>query len=438
LVPKSHLHDRMHLRALLLVWAGILVFVFAGRLFTTDITAELQVSGSLIGARPLLTAEDGWTVQGVSPGLTYVPHGIGYPVLLLPAAVAGQVAGLEAGKVTVAALNVLWSLVLMAVWFLLARRWVRQSSRSRIIMLGIAGMLAVYGRMPYDVTAAAAAGLAGVLLMTDDRPLWAGICLGLAILIRLDSIVLLPAFWPGIAGRKKLLRLLYGAVPFLLLAGAANLFRFGSPLLEGHGQDPAMAFSPLSGGITGLLFSPGKGLIWYAPISILALFYNRDMKMWLPFALSLILHGVIHDWTGGTGWGPRFLIPTLPLLLLPLTRRGVGGKVFPVLIALGIVLLVVAAWSNTNAIEQELGPDLFDDPGRQRVIWTLDRSPLVGAFASFGEWPPELFGVHAAAAAGLPPWTGFAAQALAGSGLILAGYMLGRRRPEPKGENGAA
>ena len=199
-----------------------------------------------------------------------------------------------------------------------------------------------------------------------------------------------------------------------------------------------MAFSPLSGGITGLLFSPGKGLVWYSPIFVLAIFHNRDMRMWLPFVLSLILHGVIHDWTGGTGWGPRFLVPALPLLLLPLTRKGAGGKAFPVLIAFGIVLLAVAAWSNTNAVERELGPDLFDDPGRQRVLWTFSHSPLTGAFASFGEWPPELFGVHAAGAAGLPSWAGFAVQALAGGGLILAGCMLGRRRPGAGRESGTA
>jgi hypothetical protein len=426
-LAREHTGAGVDLRALVLVWTGILILVFAGRLFTTDVSGELQVSGSLTGARPFLTATDGWTVEGISGEHRYLPHGIGYPVLLVPAALAGQLAGQEAGKVAAALLNIIWSLVLIVSWYLLSRKWIGDVSWSRIVLLGIAGMLAVYGRMPYDVTAAAAAGMVGVLMMTSDRPVLAGIFLGLAIMIRLDSVVLLPAFWPGRAGSRKLLKLLLGALPFLLVIGAVNLIRFGNPLSDGHGQDPALAFSPLSGGLTGLLISPGKGLLWYCPVFVLALFHNRDLRTWMPFAISLLLHGMIHDWTGGTGWGPRFLVPALPLLLMPLARRGTGGKVFNVLVAAGIVLLVVAAWSNTNEVERQLGPDLFDDPGRQQVIWTFSRSPLTGAFSSLGEWPPELFGVHAATTAGFPAWTGMMIQLLAGGGLVLAGVRLGRR-----------
>jgi hypothetical protein len=428
-VVKSILPGDRDLRALVLVWAGVLVLVFAGRLFTTDVAAELQVSGSFLGERPLLSAESGWTVSGISQGAAYVPHGPGYPVLLIPAAAAELLLGPEAGKVAAALVNALASLVLVSVWFLLSRKWVGEASWPRTVLLGIAGMLAVYGRMPYDVTSAAAAGMAGVLLMARDRPFPAGLCLGLALLVRLDSLVFLPAFWPGRDGIRKLIPLLGGTLPFLLLLAAANLYRFGSPFEDGHAQDPAMAFTPLSGGITGLLASPGKGLVWYAPMAVLAILRSRDFRLWLPFALSLVLHGVLYDWSGGTGWGPRFLVPTLPLLLMPLVRRGAGGKVFAVLAATGIVLTAVAAWSDTNSLEQGLGPDLFGEDGRQRVLWTFDRSPLTGAFRAFGSWPPELFGAYAAGRAGLPPWAGLAMQLAAGGALVAAGVRTGRARP---------
>ena len=88
------------------------------------------------------------------------------------------------------------------------------------------------------------------------------------------------------------------------------------------------------------------------------------------------------------------------------------------------MLLSVASWSDTNAIEQELGPDLFDTPGRQQVIWTFSRSPLIGAFSAFGRWPPDLFGVHAAVRAGLPSLAGFAVQLMAGCGLLYAGARV--------------
>ncbi|MBN1434150.1 hypothetical protein JW921_05275, partial [Candidatus Fermentibacterales bacterium] len=75
-----------------LAWASLLVFAFAGGLYSTDVQAQLEVSGSLIGQRPLLTAEHGWLVQGRN-GLEYAPHGIGYSLMLLPAALCGAALG---------------------------------------------------------------------------------------------------------------------------------------------------------------------------------------------------------------------------------------------------------------------------------------------------------------------------------------------------------
>jgi len=36
--------------------------------------------------------------------------------------------------------------------------------------------------------------------------------------------------------------------------------------------------------------------------------------------LSMIPYTLVRDWYGGDAWGPRFLIPVLPLMLLPLSE----------------------------------------------------------------------------------------------------------------------
>jgi hypothetical protein len=189
-----------------------------------------------------------------------------------------------------------------------------------------------------------------------------------------------------------------------------NWYRFGSPFLDGHGQDPAIAIEPFKGGIPGLLLSPGKGLLYYAPLCIFALFFQKDWRLWTPFVLSLVFHGMLYDWSGGTGWGPRFLFTTLPFLLMPLSRKGTGGKLFWIIATMGIIVCIPAFWSNPSLLEQASGMDLFDETSRHAVLWTYSSSPLVSAFRNFAVGVPDLFGAAMAVSSGIPPWTGVLAQ----------------------------
>jgi membrane protein YdbS with pleckstrin-like domain len=79
-------------------------------------------------------------------------------------------------------------------------------------------------------------------------------------------------------------------------------------------------------GVWGLLFSPGKGLLLYAPPVLLALLafapfvqcYPREGLAIAGLSLSYVLaYGTRRGWHGGLCWGPRYLLPVLPLMLLP-------------------------------------------------------------------------------------------------------------------------
>lgn len=405
----------------LAVWTGLLAVVFGGRLFTTDIAAQYQVAESILGARPLFTADCGWLVSGQGSD-SYVPHGLGYSIVLLPAAAVGLVLGGAAGKVAGAGTGALMSVMLFLAVDALGRGFFGRIDRRRLVpvMLGFMGL--VYGRMPYDVTAASALALWGAVLIHRRRFGAAGVLMGAAMLTRADSVLLLPAFWMGCKEGRGYLAFLRGVLPFVLAMMAYNQFRFGSILDDGHGQDPAIAFNPSSIGIVGLLFSPGKGLTWYAPMWLLAAFSCRNPRLWLPFALFLLFHGFLYDWTGGTGWGPRFLMPGLPLLFLPLLQPGAGGRVFPVLSAVALAVSLMAGVTDTNALERSLGPDPFHTAGRQAVIWSIARSPLVNTLASPAGSGPDILGYRAA---GVP---GAAVQLLLGSGMACAGLASMKRR----------
>jgi hypothetical protein len=107
-----------------------------------------------------------------------------------------------------------------------------------------------------------------------------------------------------------------------------NHARFGSWLNNGHSHDPLVAFTtPIWDGFLGQLLSPGKGIVFFAPPLLIALggwwLLRRREPVLVVFAgaavLSYVLfHSRFGDWSGSTAWGPRFVVPVIGLMMLPL------------------------------------------------------------------------------------------------------------------------
>ncbi len=170
-----------------------------------------------------------------------------------------------------------------------------------------------------------------------------GIFLALAVLTHFgDSILYVPIFAVYAASRTPPLArirvLLAFVVPIgiaLLITVAYNAARFGSPLNFGYGiigdvhdTRPPHSLQALWEGIYGPLLSPGKGVFLYAPILLLAplgfaRFFKRERRATLLLsaicAICVLAHAnTLIVWLGGWAWGPRFLVPILPLAILPL------------------------------------------------------------------------------------------------------------------------
>jgi hypothetical protein len=185
--------------------------------------------------------------------------------------------------------------------------------------------------------------LLAVLLLLRATPrgaLLAGASLAAALLVKLTSVLVLPALLllPDATGRPlwrtpRLLALLLGPVLVGIAAQAAyNLARFGSPLATGYstGGGGGLDFggNPLVG-LYGLLVSPGRGLVWFAPPVIATVFVARRFTARHPglglvlgslAGLWILVHAFWRDWDSGWGWGPRYLLPILPFLVLPLVE----------------------------------------------------------------------------------------------------------------------
>ena len=134
---------------------------------------------------------------------------------------------------------------------------------------------------------------------------------------------------------------------------------------------------PVWAGLYGLLVSPGKGLLFFAPVVLLsaagaASFVRRHR--WDAFlffgvpAVYLLVYGSKGVWHGG-GWGPRYLVPALPFLAclaLPIAERLLRPG-SPVRLARAAAAILVAA----SVVIQLLGvakhPNLYTVMFRDHV-----------------------------------------------------------------------
>ncbi len=148
-----------------------------------------------------------------------------------------------------------------------------------------------------------------------------------------------------------------------VLTIAYNLARFGDPLEFGYKPPADPGFTtPLFEGAAGLLFSPEKSLLLFAPAIVLvpaalvALARGRRAFAALIaglFATSFVLAATWHSWMGGWSWGPRLLIPGVAVLLVALAPW-IGDhvarmRVAAALFALGFLLSLPAVVAPAGA-----------------------------------------------------------------------------------------
>lgn len=145
--------------------------------------------------------------------------------------------------------------------------------------------------------------------------------------ILIPIAILLWPNWRSLDRRTRLRLLIAAALPVLLWIAAIgwyNWFRFGSLTSFGYNESSLTLSMPLN--VLGLLFSPGKGLIFYSPLVVLgALGIPRLWRQdrWLVaallsfIALLALISGASTYW-GDELWGPRYVVPAAWTLLVPI------------------------------------------------------------------------------------------------------------------------
>jgi hypothetical protein len=155
-----------------------------------------------------------------------------------------------------------------------------------------------------------------------------GVFIGLGMLMKPPfAILLLPLFAMYLARRDFRAALLF-VVPIcvsLLVILSLNNAMFGSPWEASQDWQQGSLLS----GAKGLLFSRKYGLLITAPIffavvaawpSFFRTHTHDAIVLGSGFGLYFVLFSMYATWNGGTCYGPRYLVPVLPLLCVSLTE----------------------------------------------------------------------------------------------------------------------
>ncbi|HVL31817.1 MAG TPA: hypothetical protein VM299_06235 [Solirubrobacteraceae bacterium] len=346
--------------------ALFLLLVGQAQVTVLDGSSMLAVAQSLVHDGTFAVAPE-LGVRG-HDGRSYSKYGLLLPLLATVPVALAQPVGAVTGRVDLleaAAAASLMPLIcgaLAAALFAVGRRLGAPRPAAALVAAGtvLGTYVLPYGRDFFTEPLVALALVAAVERALAGRDLQAGGALALAVLARPQSAAFAPLLLAFVALRSGGMRAVARASAPLAVAAvvtvAYNLLRFADPLEFGYRPpvDPGFT-TPLLEGSAGLLLSPEKSVLLFAPAIVLvpfaaaALWRTRRATVALVlalFAVTWVLAATWHSWQGGWSWGPRLIIPGV-VVALALVGPWLGAhrarlRVAAALFAAGFVLSLPA------------------------------------------------------------------------------------------------
>jgi len=244
---------------------------------------------------------------------------------------------------------------------------------------------------------------------TNHAGLLSGLMLSLGLVFRTTSILAVPAILllqKNNNERLKVLMSLTIGVAFVLLY---NYYRFGNPLETGYSLAWSLAhsdkfdfwsFSGFPEAFLGFLFSPGKGLIFFSTTIVIALFGIKTFwkkqrvifyAILLISAAYLIIFSLNFAWHGSIwSYGPRYILPIIPFLYLPIIYLKPHKWVFVTLILAFILqILLISVNYKRDVLNDYVAYNGLSD---MEYLYTANKEPHLVQAKQLAIITPKNFG----------------------------------------------
>jgi len=324
----------------------VYVAVSRGQQYAYDGNAMLALSMNIVNHASLKTTGFVDTFHQSTP---YAPYGIAMSLLGAVPYALSKVTG-HATDLFAMVVPILTALAVVVMYRIArALRWSAMYGVLAAVAFGMLSMALAYTTEYFSepgVTLCVLVMVLGIIRWGQGKsyaPLLVGIGAGCALQFRSDSLLTvwvgllaLPLFvpWSRLVKLRGLLLMGIPLVVSVLLLAGYNVVRYSKPFVGEYGGNFS---TPLGYGLHGLLFSSGKSIFVYEPVILLGvvglvMMFWRNLPLAALFALlivpRLIFFAKWSSWQGGWSWGPRFLLPIVPLLtlcavdVLRATKRG--------------------------------------------------------------------------------------------------------------------
>ncbi len=161
---------------------------------------------------------------------------------------------------------------------------------------------------------------------------------------------------------------------------AFNWVRYGSFLASGYG-DGGSRFVPQLVGLMGYLIAPGRALSLFAPWTVLLVPWGlkavrRRSKLELGILAGLagfvLLHAAWREWEGGWAYGPRLLVPLLPVIALAVAGELSEHPALAGALSLAGYALQVPTLARDPIVTHEVALNAGTSFGQ--MVWDIDHS----------------------------------------------------------------
>ena len=344
--------------------AGRLVFLFSLCLYLTTAGGSMATDIMTYGVTKAIVERGSVAMSGNVFGMEahrgvdgryYAPYGIGHALYSVPFYIVGRAAervtGLDVGKAdavrkaslvagsAVAAAATVW----LAFWFAWRLFGAIRPAILTALALGFATMLWPYSKFGFSAPLATLCVLAGVYgVWVGARHarmgmlVAGGVGIGCALLVHHELVLTaVPVtIWLALEYRPRWRQFFQSAalvaapiVTAVLVTACYNFVRFGNPIDTDYLRDETAGLGPIWLGAWGLLVSPGGSVFLYSPLLIVGAVAITELSRvdrrtailfgGLVLTLSCFYASLFH-WEGERSYGPRYLLPMLPFLCLPL------------------------------------------------------------------------------------------------------------------------